>query len=142
MSDTATVPPKHIWIVGVMSLLWNFMGAMDYAMTRLKLIALPPDQQAYIDAFPIWVSAGWALGVWGALAGSVLLLFRSTHAVTAFGLSLVGLVINLIWRFALSGVDEGALFGGNPYPLAGGILVVAAALFVYAQRQRAAGILR
>lgn len=142
MSDTAIATPKHLWIVGVLSLLWNTMGALDYTVTRLKLIALPADQQAYIDAFPIWVSASWALGVWGALAGSVQLLCRSTHAVTAFGLSLAGLVVNLIWRFALSGVDEGALFGGNPYPLAGGILVVAAALLVYAQRQRAAGILR
>ncbi|MFM5914263.1 MAG: hypothetical protein ACKOPR_05895 [Chakrabartia godavariana] len=142
MSDTAITTPKHIWIVGVLSLLWNSMGAMDYTMTRLKLIPLPPAQLAYIDQFPIWASIGWAFGVWGALAGSLLLLLRSQHAVTAFALSLAGLVLNLIWRFALSGVDEGVLFGANPYPLAGGILVVAVALFVYAQKQKANGVLR
>lgn len=142
MSDTAIATPKHIWIVGVLSLLWNSMGAMSYTMTRLKLIELPADQIAYIDAFPVWVSIAWALGVWGAFAGSILLLLRSQHAVAAFGLSLAGLVFNLIWRFALSGVDEGALFGGNPYPLAGSILIVAIALLIYAQKHKAAGVLR
>lgn len=142
MSDTALPTPKHLWIVGVLSLLWNSMGAISYTMTRLKLLAMPPDQLAYLDNFPVWASAAWAFGVWGAIAGSVLLLMRSRHAVTAFGLSLLGLVLNLIWRFALSGVDEGVLFGGNPYPLAGSIFVVAVALFIYAQKQRASGVIK
>lgn len=142
MSDTAIHTPKHLWIVGVLSLLWNSMGAISYTMTRLKLVELPPAQLMYLDNFPVWASAAWALGVWGAFAGSVLLLMRSRHAVTAFGLSLLGLVLNLIWRFALSGVDEGVLFGGNPYPLAGSIFVVAVALLIYAQKQRAAGVIK
>lgn len=142
MSETALNTPKHVWIVGVVSLLWNSFGALDYTMTRLKLIELPSAQAAYIDTFPIWASIGWALGVWGAFVGSILLVMRSRHAVTAFAVSLAGLVFNLIWRFGLSGTDEAVLFGGNPYPLAGGILVVAVALLIYAHRQKAAGVLR
>ena len=29
--------PMHLWIVGVLALLWNFMGAFDYLATQLKL---------------------------------------------------------------------------------------------------------
>ena len=142
MSDTSRSAPKHLWIVGALSLIWNSFGALDYTMTRFKLIALPPAQLTYLDHFPIWASIGWALGVWGAFAGSILLLLRSRHAVFAFVLSLAGLVGNLVWRFVLSGTDEAVLFGANPYPLAGGILAVAVALLIYTQRQKAAGVLR
>lgn len=142
MSDTVIATPKHIWIVGVLSLLWNSIGALDYAATRLKLIDIPAPQLAYIDAFPVWASIGWALGVWGALAGSIFLLMRSRYAVTAFGLSLLGLLLSLLWRFVLSGVDEAAVLGMNPYPMAAVIFVIAVALLIYVQRQKAAGVLR
>ena len=142
MSDTALATPRHIWIVGILSLLWNSMGAMDYTVTRLKLIELPDAQLDYINAFPVWASAGWALGVWGAFAGSILLLMRSQYAVAAFGLSLAGMLVSLLWRFVLSGVDEAAILGGSPYPLAAIIFIVAVALFLYARKQKASGVLR
>lgn len=142
MSDTARTTPRHIWIVGVLSLLWNSMGVMDYAVTRLHLVALPPAQLAYIDAFPVWASIGWVLGVWGALAGSIFLLMRSRYAVTSFALSLLGLLLSLLWRFVMSGVDEAAVLGMNPYPLTAVIFVIAVALLIYAQKQKAAGVLR
>ena len=50
---------------------------------------------AYINGFPIWVSAGWGLASGAGLLGSVLLLMRSRHAVAAFGLSMVGAVVGL-----------------------------------------------
>lgn len=142
MSDTAIATPKHVWIVGVLSLLWNSIGVLDYTMTRFKLMELPAAQLDYINAFPAWASAGWALGVWGAFAGSILFLMRSGHAVAAFGISLAGMFVSLLWRFVLSGVDETAVLGGSPYPMAAFIAAVAIALFLYALRQKAAGVLR
>ena len=29
--------PMHLWIVGVLSLLWNAMGVFDYLATKLRL---------------------------------------------------------------------------------------------------------
>lgn len=145
MTDRATGTPRHLWIVGGLSLLWNCIGAADYTMTQTRnsawLQGITAEQLAYLHDFPTWAVSAWALGVWGALAGSILLLLRSRLAVTAFALSLAGLVVNLVWRFMLSGVDEAQLFGANPYPLAAIIFVIAAGLLVYAQRQ-AAGVLR
>ena len=28
--------PAHLWIVGILSLLWNGFGAYDYLMTRMR----------------------------------------------------------------------------------------------------------
>ena len=79
----AVKTPWHLWLVGVVSLLWNAFGAYDYTMTNLRnqayldSMGYPAEGIAYLDAFPIWAHSGWALGVWGAVIGSVLLLMRS-----------------------------------------------------------------
>src|SRR4051812_42736315 len=85
--------PAHLWIVGILSLLWNCFGAYDYTMTRLKntdylsQMGDPNVVLAYIDGMPMYAQFGWGLGVWGALLGSVLLLMRSRYAVHAFAAS-------------------------------------------------------
>ncbi|MCP4895894.1 MAG: hypothetical protein GY906_02880, partial [bacterium] len=35
--DVRRGTPIHLWIVGVLALLWNAMGAFDYLATQLKL---------------------------------------------------------------------------------------------------------
>jgi len=91
--------PAHLWIVGILALLWNAFGCYDYLMTNTRnqayLSAFPADQLAYLDSLPSWVTAFWALGVWGGLAGAILLLARSRHAILAFGISLIGAVVGL-----------------------------------------------
>ena len=82
--------PFHLWIVGVLGLVWNSYGCYDYLMTNTRnaeyLAQFPPEMMQVIDAFPLWVMAAWAFGVWGAIAGSVLLLMRSRFAVHVFTL--------------------------------------------------------
>src|SRR3546814_16425474 len=72
--------PVHLWAVGVLSLLWNAVGAFDYMMTKLGnadyLSAFTPEQIAYFQGFPLWANIGWAFGVWGSVLGSILLLAR------------------------------------------------------------------
>ena len=142
--------PLHLWVVGVVATLWNAFGVTDYVMTRTRREAwidqmMPGTDSAkimaYIDAFPIWASAGWALGVWGALAGSLLLLARSRHAVAAFAVSLLGAISGLGYQLAnpidIPEMTQGAN-GVMPYV----IIAIAALLLWYAVRQKAAGVLR
>ena len=94
MQDTVQARvPMHLWIVGGVATLWNAFGCYDYLMTRMRntdyLASVMPTVDpnamlAWIDAFPIWAQFGWGLGVWGGLAGSVLLLLRSRWAVWAW----------------------------------------------------------
>ncbi|MGB7411055.1 MAG: hypothetical protein WA910_07920 [Sphingopyxis granuli] len=138
--------PFHLWIAGILTLLWNAIGAFDYTMTKLRnadyLSAFTPEQQAYFHGFPLWASAGWALGVWGAVLGSILLLARSRHAVTAFAASLAGLAVSSFYQFGLHYGDLERLFGTFPMVFYAGVWIIAITLFVYARRQAAAGVLR
>lgn len=105
MTDTNSMTvktPWHLWAVGLVSLLWSGYGGYDFIMTTTQgeaYFRASGFDQAMIDYFntmPTWMYVPWTLGVWGAIAGSILLLLRSRWAVWAFGLSLIGAVVSLI----------------------------------------------
>lgn len=144
----AAKAPVHLWIVGVFSLIWNAWGCTDYIMTRMRSTewlsqggADPQVMLAWIDSFPIYAQFGWGLGVWMGLIGSVLLLMRHRWAVPAYALSLLGAVVGLGYQIIASPapapMNEG-FFAVLPYV----IILVAAALYYYAHRQKRAGVLR
>lgn len=138
--------PLHLWIVGIISLLWNSFGALDYTLSKLHnasyLAGFTPEQRDFFDSFPLWANVGWAFGVWGAVAGSLLLLMRSRHAVVAFILSLAGLAVSSLFQFGVAPVSVTTLFGTFPVYFTLMIAVIAVALLIYAQRQTASGVLR
>ena len=76
------------------------------------------------------------------MLGSLLLLVRSRHAVTAFLVSLVGLALSSIYQFGIHYDDLMRMFGTFPMIFTAVILVILIALFVYARKQAAAGVLR
>ena len=143
MTDTSKTP-WHLWVVGVVSLLWNSGGAASYTMTELGMLegmALPPEQLEYFSGFPAWAVAFWALGVWGCFLGSVALLFRSRLAVWLFGVSIVGLVGVTIFERAVAVVPASLQTQGqNLFALA--IWVITIGLFFYAVRMKRAGVLK
>ena len=143
--------PAHLWIVGILSLLWNCFGAYDYTMTKTQgakyIAATMPGVDAntalaWINGMPIYAQIGWAMGVWLALLGSVLLLIRSRWAVWSFGLSLVGAVLSLGYQMLLAPPMPGAPETGVMKIMPVIILVIAVALFLYAWRQEKKGVLR
>lgn len=152
MDDVQTAKaPIHLWIVGLLSLAWNGFGCYDYLMTRMRNLdyfrAMAPDSDpeamlAWVDGFPIYAQFGWGLGVWGGLLGSILLLMRHRWAVPALGLSLLGAILGLGYQILLAPpapppMDEGAV-AFIPWM----IILIAAALYYYAHRQKQAGVLR
>ncbi len=144
--------PIHLWIVGVLALLWNGFGCYDYLMTRMRNLdyfrSMAPDVDpeamlAWVDAFPIYAQFGWGLGVWMGLIGAILLLMRNRWAVPALGLSLLGAVLGLGYQIFLappmpSPMNESAMATVMPW----GIIIVAGALYYYAHVQRKKGLLR
>jgi hypothetical protein len=87
--------PAHLWIVGILALLWNCFGAYDYTMTRMHNMdylkgAMPgvdPNVALdWVESMPLYAQVGWGLGVWLGLLGAVLLLTRSRWAVWSFGI--------------------------------------------------------
>jgi hypothetical protein len=142
--------PVHPWIVGILALLWNGFGAWDYYMTRTKGAAwinammdgVDGDKfMAYINAFPLWASIGWGLGVWGALAGSILLLIRNKLAVLAFALSLIGAILGIGYQL-LNPVEIPEMTRGFNGMVPYAVILIAIALYLYARSLQAKGLLR
>lgn len=135
--------PIHLWIVGVLSLLWNLVGAFDYTATHMKLdfymSQFTEEQLAYFYGFPAWVVAGWAFGVWGALAGSIGLLLRRKWAVWAFTISILGMVVSSIYNFGLTDGTKIMGTGGLIFSIV--IWIVAILLLIYSRKMAAKGVL-
>lgn len=117
-TDVSTERPKTpiwFWIVGVVALIWNSFGAVDYTLTQMGneayLAAFTEEQLAFYLGFPVWYEAVWAIAVWAAVVGSLALLIRSKYAAPVFLASLAFFVISAIY-----------LYGFTPaYDLMGGI---------------------
>jgi len=149
MSDPASaaspVVPRHLWVVGVLSLLWNSVGAFDYFMTQTRnatyLSAFTPEQLAYFLGFPPWVIATWALSVWGGVLGSVLLLMRRRLAVTVFALSAATMLPTFFYNYVLT--DGLRIMGGAGGLIFSGVIIfVGVVLLLYARSLARRGVLR
>ena len=129
MNENRAKAPWHLWVIGIIALLWNAVGAFDYLATKLQfepyMAAFSQEQLDYF--FPAWAIACWAVGVWGALLGSLALLLRKSWAVFLFGASILGMVGTTIYNFVLS--DGAALMGEGA--VAFSIVIWVIALFLY-----------
>jgi hypothetical protein len=146
MSETlepqAAGTPWHLWVVGILAVLWNGFGAFDYTATVTHwapyMSNFTEEQRAFFYSFPVWQYVIWAFGVWGALIGSILLLLRSRFAVWAFLISLVAALASMIHGMSLKDVPEGA---SNP-AFATIIILIGALLLAYAWWMTRRGVLR
>ena len=148
MQATTAKAPMHLWIIGILSLLWNCFGAYDYLMSRMHndayLKAMMPDADAaaiwaYVDHMPLYASFGWGLGVWASLLGSLLLLIRSRFAVHAFAASMVGVLLGFGYQLFVA-TDKPA--GMDSPVMAVVIFVIVAVQLYYAMTMRTRGVLR
>lgn len=142
--NPGTKAPRHLWIVGVLAVLWNGIGAIDYAATQFRyqpyMSQFTPEQLAYFYGFPAWATSTWAIAVWSAVIASLGLLLRKSWAVALFGLSIAAMLVTAFYNFVLrDGLDMMGT-GGALFTVV--IWVVAFALFFYARRMAGRGVLR
>lgn len=144
MDQTAAKAPRHLWIVGVIAVLWNAIGAFDYAATQLRLESymgqFTAEQLEYFYGFPAWAVAAWAIAVWSSLLGSVALLLRKAWATWLFGAALVGMALTTLYNFVLT--DGAALMGGGAVAFSAVIWAIALFLFFYARAMAGRGVLK
>ena len=146
-----TATPWHLWVIGALSLLWNAGGAYDYVMTQsrnMDYLQMAADNAEvplemvldYFGGFPAWADMFWALGVWGAVGGSLLLLLRSRFAFHAFIASIIGIAGTTVYSVTSDMPDELS----SPFAIffSAAIVIVTLALAFYAKKQTSAGVLR
>lgn len=135
--------PWHLWVVGIVALLWNAVGAYDYLMTQTENASymenFAAEQLEFFYGLPSWVVFFWAIAVWGSVLGSVLLLLRKGWAVEVFLLSLVSMVITALHNFLLANGFEIMGTGGVIFSFV--IFIVSLLLWLYAKKMRASGVI-
>ena len=131
--------PWHLWVVGVLALLWSAMGAMNYVMTQTKNEAymgqFTAEQLEFFYGLPAWAVSCWAIAVWGGILGAILLLLRKRIAYPVFLVSFIAMVLTTIHSYCLS---NGLEIMGDPLSLlfSAAIFLISLALVFYAQRLR------
>ena len=115
MTDMTSKAPWHLWLVGVIAVLFNAIGVFDYVMSMtqgasyMESAGMTPAQIAHYQEMPIWMTVVWTVGVWGAMLGSVLILLRNKLAAPVFAVSLAAFLLSLIYTYVLT--DGGEIMG-------------------------------
>ncbi len=133
--------PKLFWIVSIVAVIWNLLGVMAFVMqvtmSEEAMAALSEAEQALYAAQPAWVTGAFAIAVFAGLGGSIALALRKAIAVAVFAVSLLAVIAQMSYLFALSDTLKVTGAGGAVLPLL--ILVIAAALLWFSLRARGNG---
>lgn len=139
---TAGKPPVSYWVVSILALLWMLVGVaawfMDLLTDEAALAQMTDAQRELYTRRPQWVFLVYAVAIFAGLAGAVGLLVRKGWAVTAFGVSLVAVIIQFGYTFLVMRAAE--LLGtaaALPFPMF--ILVVGALLLWFSSRSKRRG---
>ncbi len=138
--------PWHLWAVGVVAVLFNGFGVFDYVMSKtrgaayLESAGMSADQVEHYMALPFWMNCVWAIGVWGAIAASILLLLRNRLAAPIFPISLAAFLLSLLYHYVLSGA---AAMMGTAGTVSSAVIALMLTLFLlYSQAMAKRGFLR
>lgn len=115
MTEAPVKAPWHLWLVGLIALLFNAIGVFDFVMSMAQGAAyqasagMTPDQIAHYQQMPGWMTLVWAVGVFGAFGASIFLLLRRKQALPVFIVSLAAFLISLLYTYVLT--HGGAVMG-------------------------------
>ena len=146
MTQTTVKVPWHLWVIGVIALLFNSIGVFDFVMNMtqgakyLASSGMTPAQIAHYEEMPMWMTAVWAIGVFGAFLASILLLLRRKVAFGVFVLSLSAFVISLLYTYVLT--NGGAVMGQQMAMVSAVIFVLLLLFCWYSHAMGKRGVLR
>lgn len=94
-------------IVAGLGLLWNLYGVLQFSRTafipsaQLVAAGMTPEQADLYAGLPWWMTAAFAVGVFGGAIGCVALAVRRSSAVAVFAVSLSAYVVLFVGDAAL-----------------------------------------
>lgn len=98
MSNGDTKPIHwSFWVIGVVALLWNATGAINFFMqfSGGNTDAMPQWWRDVVENRPIWATLAMAVAVFAAILASVLLLLRKAIAYPLFIAALLGVIVTM-----------------------------------------------
>lgn len=101
-------PPAWFWIVGIVLVLWGAIGVFTCIQQfRLGADAMGPAddyQRRLYASLPLWYNWIYAVAVGGGFLGSVALLMRSATARPLYIASLIAVIVQFGWLFAVTDI--------------------------------------
>lgn len=142
------VPPSRKALrvaLGIAAVAWNAFGVAKFLESvrstpeSLMRMGMTHHQAALYSSYPAWMTFAFAVGVFAGLAGSVLLLAGRAKATPVFAASLLGYLVLFV-----GDVTEGvfAALGVPQVAVLSTVVLIAAALFVWARSLTRRGLLR
>ncbi len=139
MNITAsTMPlPKWFWICAGLGLAWNIFGVVQFLGTALAsqeslmMGGMTEAQAKLYFGLPIWMNIAFAIGVFGGLLGSAMLLLRRKLAVLVLAASLAAYIVLYI-----GDITEGvfAIMGSEQVIILTSVVLIAVGLLWLARR--------
>ncbi|MEH0195458.1 hypothetical protein V7S57_06940 [Caulobacter sp. CCNWLY153] len=138
--------PWHVWLVGVVAVLFNAIGVFDFVMSMtqgeayMASAGMTAEQIAHYRQMPAWMTGVWAIGVFGAFGASVLVLLRRKLAFPVFAVSLGAFLVSLLYTYALT---DGGKVMGQQMAITSAVIAALLAFFTwYAWAMGKRGVLR
>ena len=129
-------PPVWFWVVSVLALLWNIMGVLSYLsqayMSIEELEQMTQAQRELFEGQPAWVTAAFAIAVFGGTLGCIALLLRKKWAKPVFVVSLLGILAQFTYGLFLSNTIE--VYGNQAIFMPIIIIVVGVLLILFAKK--------
>lgn len=105
MTNLTNKPTIAFWAISSIALIWNLMGVFTYLgqayITDEVLGALSDSERDFFENTPAWVTAAFAIAVFGGALGSILLLLRKKLATSVFIVSLIGILAQMTYNFMM-----------------------------------------
>ena len=133
---TSTNKPKiGFWIIAVIAVIWNLMGVMAYLaeafMNDEAKALLPEAERALYDNVPAWATAAFAIAVFGGFIASIALLIRKKIAMQLFLISLIGILVQMVYNFFISGAMD--VYGPGEMVKPAMVIIIGVFLYMYSK---------
>ena len=142
MTNSTSVS-KGFWVVGILGLIWNCMGAFqffleyNYWTNPESRSALSEDLAPFYDTTPAWLYVIFAVSVLTGLIGCIGLLMRKSWAVSLFLISLITVVVQMMYN--LIGTKLIEVIGPSAAVMPIVVMLIALGLFLYSKQSARKG---
>jgi hypothetical protein len=129
-------PPVWFWILSIVALLWNLMGVkayLDDAYAKDEAMAtLSEAQRIIFEIQPTWLTAAFALAVFGGTLGCIALLLKKKWAGHLFLISLIAAASRTVYYFFMTNATEVFdMVTGTILPIA--VIIIAGVLLIFSK---------
>ncbi len=139
----STAVTKGFWVVGILGLLWNFMGVYqffleyNYWKNPEARSVLSEDLAPFYDTTPAWLYIIFAVAVLTGLVGCIGLLMRKSWAVPVFLVSLVTVILQMAYN--LIGTKLIEVIGPSAAVMPVVVMLIALGLYLYSKKSARRG---